>query len=199
MTTTTSLFIPSVFSSADEIAAVFSEYGVVKRVDRVKQTAHVHFVEWHDTYDATDMQRRIQLGGCVKVFYDGSRFWRVFAGKSKPIKQIVLEEMPPWEDPTPDAPIPRFDRPWRQRQKERDILTVPRLERQDSKPIWSVYSSDSLDDDIDALLLAPLPSLAKRSPPPQIESFDFDALVSDPNYGIEANTPKTELRALQSL
>lgn len=181
MTTTQSLFIPSVVSSADEIAAVFAVYGEVRRVDRVKQTAFVHFVKWHDTLEATDMLRRIKHGGSVKVFYDGALFWRVF-----PSRAIILEELPAWEDPTPDAPIPQFER--RQRRQNRDILTMdkPILERQDSK-----YA---LDDEMDALLKPP--HIARTLSP--IEPFDFDALVTDPTYGLDINTPKTELRGLMS-
>jgi hypothetical protein len=180
MTTTTSLFIPNVFATADEIATVFAYYGVVKRVDRVKQTAFVHFVEWHNTSEATDMQRRIQAGGCVKVFYDGSLFWRTFAAKNshssdkKPIKHVVLEELPPWEDPTPDAPIPeRFVR--------------PHLVRQDSKPLWNSC------DELNAVLNKPALFRHTNTLTPPI---DFDALVTNPAYGVNVNTPKTELRSL---
>lgn len=176
-TMTTSLFIQNVSASADEIAAVFAYYGVVDRVDRANQTAIVHFVMWHNTSEAADMQRRIQMGGSVKVFYDGSRFWRVFAAKNssdkKPIKHVVLEEMPPWEDPTPDAPIPeRFMR--------------PHLVRQDSKPLWNSC------DELDAVLKPALFRHTNTLTPP----IDFDALVTNPAYGVNVNTPKTELRSL---
>ena len=174
-TMTTSLFIQNVSASADEIAAVFAYYGVVDRVDRANQTAIVHFVMWHNTSEAADMQRRIQLGGSVKVFYDGSLFWRVFQAR-KPIDPIT----PMFgfgESHTFCGHCPRC---FEKMPMSIDGDMRPRLVRQDSKPISEDLVKPALFRHTNTL-----------TPP-----IDFDALVTNPTYGTNINTPKSELRSL---